>query len=541
MQSEFDVIVVGAGAGGGVAAGVLAEAGKTVLVLDRGRALGINAVPRDHLRNHRISQYGYNTETPAQLAGRPRVAVNVLGREEVVSPENGGYGYNASVLGGGTLVYGAQAWRFLPDDFRMASRYGVPEGSSLADWPISYEDLEPFYDKVEWEMGVAGSPHVLSGKRERDFPMPPVALNLSGQTLKCGADQLGWPTGPVPLLINTVPYNGRGACIGCGMCVGFSCPTDAKVGSQNTMIPRALKTGRCTLTTGATVASLVTENGKVVGVRYFKDDKEHVARAKTVVLAAAAIETARLLLNSRTDREPNGIGNNSDHVGRHIQGHYYPGAIGLFDDVVQDGVGPGVSISTLKFNHNNPGIVGGGMLANEFVKLPIIFQKNCWQPGVPRWGIEAKRYMRHAYTRAMHVQGPVQEIPSANGRVTVDSSRRDRFGIPVPRLSGTQHESTVDVGQFMQKRAEDWLRASGAKEIWSWAPPLFLSHGQHQAGTTRMSDDPKNGVVDRHCRVHGHDNLFVADGGPHVTNAGLNPVLTILALAWRTAEFIAGN
>lgn len=542
-QTDFDFIIVGAGAGGGVAAGVLAEAGKSVLVLDRGRHLTREQVTLDHLRNHRLSQYGLNTESDEDLQGRPRVMIDSRGQRRIIpDPHFGEYGYNASVVGGGTLVYGAQAWRFVPEDFRMASTYGVPEGSSLADWPIGYDDLAPYYDKVEWEMGVAGDAqqHKLGAPRTRAFPMPATPDNPSRLLLQKSANQLGWDTGPVPLLINTVPYNGRAACGQCGMCVGFACPTDGKTGSQNTMLPRAIATGRCVLTPGATVERLlVDKRGRVIGVSYFIDGvlTKRTAHARSIVLACSAIETARLLLNSPTDREPHGIGNNSDQVGRHLQAHYYQGAHGLFDEIVQDGVGPGVTIATLQHLHHNPGIVGGGMLANEFVKLPIIFFKGSIPPDVPRWGLKAKHFMRDNFRRTLHVQGPIQEIPSAEGRVSIDRDVRDKYGLPVARFSGTQHAESVRVGRFLRDRAEEWLRASGAKRIWSWAADRpYLSNGQHQSGTCRMGNDPATSVVDSTCRVHGHDNLFVADGSPHVTNGGLNPVLTILALAWRTAE-----
>lgn len=547
-QLDYDVIIIGAGAGGGVAAGVLAEAGKSVLILDRGAAHERRDVTLDHLRNHRLAQYGYNTETARDLEGRPRVFVDSSGKRHVLNdPLSPGYGYNASLVGGGTVVYGAQAWRFLPKDFRMASTYGVPEGSSLADWPISYDDLAPYYDKVEWEMGISGdgSRHKLAGWRERDFPMPPIHESTGGHILRKAAEQLGWDTGPVPLLINSTNYNGRPACMKCGMCVGFSCPNDSKTGSQNTMLPRAFKTGRCTLVPHATAERLVTDHrGKVTGVAYVIDDASGITRktvhAKAVVIACGASETARLLLNSQTDQEPNGIGNNSDQVGRHVQAHYYQGAHGLYDDIVQDGVGPGVTISTLQHAHDNPGIVGGGMIANEFIKLPIIFYKGSFAPGVPRWGLAAKEFMRDYYRRTIHVQGPIQEIPAADGRISIDADVRDKYGLPVARLSGTQHHESIKAGHFLRDKAIEWLQATGAKKTWGWAASTpHLSVGQHQAGTTRMGNDPATSVTDAYCRVHSHDNIFIADGSPHVTNGPLNPVLTILALAWRTAEHAA--
>jgi choline dehydrogenase-like flavoprotein len=538
---EYDAIVVGAGAGGGVVACVLAEAGRRVLLLERGRSLSYAEVPRDHLRNHRLSVHGHNTGP--ELDGNPRVFVEPNGDARTVPPHHGAWSNNAMCVGGGTRVWGAQAWRFLPQDFRMASEYGVPEGSSLADWPLTYEELAPHYDRVEWEIGVSGDGAAagLRWRRARDYPMPPVPDNPQRLLLRAGATRLGLNTLPVPLAINTVPRAGREACVRCNMCPGFACPSDAKNGTHNTVIPRALATGGCDLVTGAVVERVVTnDQGRVTGVAYLRKGSGGIERttatARAVVVSCGAIETARLLLNSASQMHPRGLGNHSDHVGRNLQGHYYPTAHGFMPDPVNDNLGPGVSIATCDFNHGNPGVIGGGMLANDFIETPLFFWKQARPPWVPAWGEENKRWMREKYRRWVEVKGPVHEIPSPEARVTVDPSVRDRWGLPVARLSGTTHPETVRTAEFMRERAVEWLRASGAEEV--WAPPitLRLSAGQHQAGTCRMGDDPRTSVTDRWGRVHGHDNLFVADGSLHVTNGGFNPALTIMALAYRTAE-----
>lgn len=537
MTTRYDVIIVGAGAGGGVAAGVLAEAGKKVLLIERGREMSFEDVGRDHLRNQRLSQYGHNVGPDVE--GNPRT----LEDGRVVRPHEPGYQNNAAAVGSGTRVYGAQAWRFMPQDFRMASIYGVPEGSSLADWPITYEDVEPFYERVEWEMGVCGDHQAMTHlpAYQKPYPMPPLSATLQAQTHRRGLAALGWQTLPVPLLINSVPYNDRPACIRCQHCVGFACPVDAKNGTQNTMIARARQSGNCTLVTGAMVERITVDSGgRVTGVAYFASDGQHVeVQAEVVVLSAGAVETARLLLNSTTPQEPRGIGNNADQVGRSLQGHYYPRAVGLFPDPVQDWQGPGASTATCQFNHGNEGIVGGGMLADEFIVLPVIFWKRLLPPDLPRWGAANKQFMRDNYRRVNDIAGPVQEIPHPDARVTLDPKVKDRFGLPVAHFSGATHPETVRVAEFMLQKAVQWQQAAGAVKVWTNTPRLGLSGGQHQAGTCRMGDDPATSVVDRWCRVHGHDNLFIADGSVHVTNGGFNPVLTIMALAWRTADHLA--
>ena len=538
---HYDAIVIGAGAGGGVAAGVLAAAGKRVLLLERGHNLSFEQVGRDHLRNQRLSYYGHNAGP--DIVGNPRVFED-FGGDHLVVPHNGNYLGNAAAVGGGTRVYAGQAWRFMPQDFRMASEYGIPDGSSLADWPIGYDDLAPYYQQAEWEIGVCGDDAQMAHlpKYEKPYPMQPMDVTLQGQTMRRGAAALGWKTNPVPLLINSAEYNGRPGCIHCQHCVGFACPVDAKNGTQNTLIARGLASGNLMLVSEAMVERItVSDAGHVTGVAYFAGDQRLEASTEVVIVSGGAIESARLLLNSTSQREPHGLGNNRDQVGRHLQGHYYPGAIGLFPDEVQDNMGPNVTTATCQFNHGNDGIIGGGMLADDSTLLPIIFWKRKLPPDLPRWGAAAKNFMRENYLRVADITGPVHEIPMAEARVTIDQQVRDKYGIPVGHLSGTTHPETVRTATFMNARARDWLRASGAVKVWGDPPPLRLSGGQHQAGTCRMGDDPQTSVTDRWGQVHGHDNLFVMDASVHVTNGGFNPVLTIMALAFRAAGHLVEN
>ncbi|GIQ67182.1 FAD-binding protein [Xylanibacillus composti] len=541
LRDKYDAVVVGAGAGGSVAAAVLAESGMRVLVVERGSWLRYNQIAGDHLRNHRLSKYGHNTGP--DLEGHPRTILTDDGERTTV-PFEGDYHNNAMTVGGGTRVYGAQAWRFLPDDFRMATRYGIPEGSSLSDWPIRYEDLEPYYDRAEWEVGVSGdgSAHSRLGQRQRPYPMPPLSRTLEAERLAEGAAKLGWEVGPVPLLINSVERDGRAACVRCGQCVGFACPTDSKNGGHNTMLVRALATGNCDLICDTMVERIDTEAGKhATGVRLVQEaggsiQRRHI-RAGHVVVAAGAIESARLFLNSASDAEPDGIGNRSGHVGRHLQGHVYSGAYGLFDEPVQDGLGPGVSIATFHFAHGNGnGIVGGGFLANEFTRLPLVHWYRALAPGAKRWGIAGKETMRETFLRTSQIQGPIQEIPTGESRVRLSPAVKDRFGLPVVQLSGKVHPASSRAAAMLGEQAEKWLWASGAKQVWRTTPNSGLSGGQHQAGTLRMGNDPATSVTDPTGRVHGYDNLWVCDGSVHVTNGGVNPVLTILALAFRTAD-----
>ena len=544
---HYDAVVVGAGAGGGVAACVLAEAGMRVLLVERGRWWNAGDVRRDHLRSHRLALgYGSPLEPPA--AWHPRVFAGPAG-DTVVLPTDPRWHNNAMMVGGGTRLYGAQAWRFSPEDFRMASTYGVPGGSSLADWPISYEDLEADYHRAEWELGVSGDPsgNAYAGPRRGGYPMPPLPPNGTAAPLLAGASVLGINTSPVPLLINSTPYNGRGACIQCGACVGFGCPGDFKNDTRNTMIPRAVATGRCDVLTGTQADRVTTDaDGRVTGVALVAQVAGETVRreitANRVVLGAGAIETARLLLNSPSRRETHGLGNNHDMVGRNLQGHVYAGALAVFDQPVQDCAGPGPSIATNDYRHHNDGVVGGAMIANDFVPMPLFLYTVGSALGLmPSWGAPGKQAMRHLYPRTVLMMGPVQEVPNPESRVTLDPGVRDHFGVPVARLSGALHPEDRKTAAFISERVIEWAEASGAGRVVPlvFAPADGPSGGQHQAGTCRMGGDPATSVTDSWGRVWGHDNLHIVDGSLHVTNGGVNPVLTILALAYRVSRRLA--
>ena len=534
-----DAVVIGAGAGGGVIAKELACAGLRVVLLERGRWVTAWDDGKDDLRNQRTSVLGAPFGPDDER--NPRVAVDRRGRELVVLASDGAYSNNAACVGSGTVSYGAMAWRYMAQDFRMKSIYGCPAGSTLDDWPITYDDLEPFYEKAEWEMGVSGdvAPDPFHAPRRRGLPMPPLPPNREYEILKPAALRKGWHPFDIPMLRNSVPYNGRGPCMRCRWCVGFACEVNAKNGTQNTVIPTALATGLCELRTDAMAKEIVLDaRGHATAVTYYNADNHlQTQPARLVVVSAGAIETARLLLNSKSRLHPNGLGNRYDWVGRNLQGHAYPRAVGLFDHDTYDDVGPGASIAICDFNHNNPGLRGGAMLANEFIRLPIQFT-GMTPPDTPRWGRANKDYMRQFYRRSIAVMGPVQEMPVFEARAQLDPRVKDFWGIPVARLSGGRHPHSVEVARAVVVKAAEWLEAAGAIRIWTSVPGMELSGGQHQAGTCRMGNDPRTSVVDRNCRIHDADNIYLADASVHVTNGGFNPALTILANAYRVAAAI---
>ena len=538
-MKKVDAVVIGAGAGGGIVAKELAVAGLNVVLLERGKWNTPADCRKDDLRNQRTSILGNNSGPEDE--GNPRVIVDLQGRERIVAPSQPGYSNNAACVGGGTLTYGAMAWRFHAKDFQMRSTYGTPEGSTLDDWPITYDDLEPFYEKAEWEIGVSGddSNNIFKGPRRRPLPMPPLPPTREYTLLKAAANRLKLHPFDIPMLRNSVPYNGRPGCMRCRWCVGFACEVNAKCGTQNTVIPTALATGHCELRTDAMTKEIVIDGrGRAAGVAYFDENNRLQQQlADLVVVCGGAVESARLLLNSKSARFPAGLGNRYDWVGRNLQGHTYTGAFGYFEEDVYDDLGPGAGIAISDYNHGTPGLRGGGALCNEFIRLPI-HMIGMLPPGTPRWGKAHKDAMRKYYRHTIAVQGPTQEMPVFDSRVEVDARVKDRWGIPVARISGDKHPHTIEIGRAMAGRAEEWLKEAGAAQTWKKLPGRGTSGGQHQAGTCRMGSDPKTSVVDRNCKVHDVDNVFVADASVHVTNGGFNPVLTIMANAYRVSEYM---
>ena len=539
-MKRVNAVIVGAGAGGGIAAKELSTAGLSVVLLERGKWYTANDCRKDDLRNQ--SSIVLGCAFGPEDKGHPRVWVDANGVPQTVVPSDGGKYQNvAACVGGGTLSWGAQAWRFMPQDFKMRSTYGAPPGSSLEDWPISYDDLEPFYEKAEYEIGVSGdySPDPFHGPRRRPLPMPPLPSTLEFSILEPAAKRLGLHPINIPMSRNSVPYNGRGPCMRCRWCDGYICETDAKNGTQNTVIPVALNTGNCELRTECMVKEILTDDrGRARGVAYFDADGHLQEQlADIVVVSASATESARLLLNSKSRLFPDGLGNRYNLVGRNLQGHQYTGATGYFDFDTYDDVGPGACIAICDYNHGNPGLRGGAMLANEFIRLP--YQAVDMPPNGVRWGKAHKDFMRKAYRRTIKIMGPTQEMPVFDSRVQLDPSVKDFWGVPVAQLSGHQHPHTLEIAGVMAAKAEAWLKEAGAIQTWRSVPGNGVSGGQHQAGTCRMGYDPKTSVVDSWCRVHDTDNLYVIDGSVHVTNGGFNPALTILANAYRASAHLA--
>ncbi len=522
---HYDFVVVGSGAGGGTFAGIAAVAGAKVLVVERGPLLVTPG--NDHLANQRLSVYGHNAGPDAT---QYRIVDN-----RITLPWDPDFQANAAMFGGGTQVYGAQAWRFHPNDFKMATHYGIPDGSSLADWPIDYTEIEPWYAVAERMIGVSGAAESMQHLPtfSTDYPMPPVACGRPGEVLRKGIAKLGWRSCTVPLAINSLPYDNRPACQQCEECVGFACNVNAKNGSHNTWLMRGQKSGNLDLLPDTVVTRINHMSGVVKSISI----ASHVSgiaeiSCNNLICSAGAIETARLLLAS-------GIRN--PHLGCHLQGHVYTGVTGLFDETIRDGKGPGPTHAVTEFLHENDGIIGGGMLADDFVMTPITYWKRHRPAGVPAYGHGAKTWVKDTYSRVLDIKGPIQDIPSPNCQVRLSSTDVDSFGVPVVELSGHTHPESLRASRFMHDKARMLMFSCGAIDVWGEPQrgPL-RSAGQHQAGTCRMAEHESLGVVDPNQKLFGFQNIHVCDASVHVTNGTFNPVLTIYALSHRLASHLTG-
>jgi choline dehydrogenase-like flavoprotein len=538
VERHYDAIVIGTGPGGGAAAEVLAQAGKRVLLVERSRQKTNAELRGDHLHGKRNAVY---RPTAGPGAGHPRVIEDADGREIVVDGDGDGhrYGLNAMLPGGGTRIWQAMSWRFMPEDFRMATTYGVPEGSSLADWPIGYDDLEPFYSRAEHKLGVSAEQGGLTSRTRRsaDYPMPPIATEPAREVLGAAANRLGLSWGPAPLGINSVPRDGRAACVRCFQCIGHACPVNAKNGSQNTVIPRAIATGNCDLLLDAQ-AVRITETAGGATVTIMADassaPRELSVSADVIVVSAGAIETPRLLLAS-------GLGN--DQLGRNLHAHHSSMVAGIADREIKTYQGPGHSVATLDHAHSGDTPWGGGVLFDLNQMLPLTSAAMAPQFGAAPWGADHKRWMRDDRSRILGIFCMGQDTPVPTSRVTLSPSVRDRWGMPAAAFRKDLHWSTIELADALAGHGMDWLRAAGIEDVIRLGAKqaVVSAAGEHSVGTARMGDDPASSACDRFGKVHGASRVYVCDGSLHPTNGGVNPALTILANAFRVAEHLAAN
>ena len=550
QQKTYDVCIVGSGAGGGMAASVLTQAGADVIVLEAGG-------PWDNTKDSAMLTWPYDTaRRGASSRERPFGEFDaciggwdIEGEPYTRAPGTRFDWWRARMVGGRTNHWGRISLRFGPRDFRHKSVDGLGD-----DWPISYDDVKPYYDRVDRLVGIFGSKEGLPNEPDGIF-LPPPRPRCYELLVKQACDRLAITCIPSRLSILTRPLHGRPACHYCGQC-NRGCRSNSNFTSTNVLIAPALATGKLTLVTNAMAREVTLDKtGRVTGVAYVDktDGSDRHARARVVVLAASACESARLLLNSKSSLFPNGLANSSGVAGKYLTDTTGTDMAGFIPRLA-DGV-----------PHNEDGV--GGMhlympwwLDNAKLDFPRGYHIEVWgghdqpsagfmggiesYPGGGGYGKDLKDMYRRYYGAAVGFSGRGEQIPNEDCYCEIDPDTVDRWGIPVLRFHWKWSDHEVRQVKHMHETFQALIHAMGGTPLWA-APGADEQYGIapggriiHELGGTRMGDDPKTSVLNRWCQAHDVRNLFVTDGGPFVSQADKNPTWTILALAWRTSEYI---
>jgi gluconate 2-dehydrogenase alpha chain len=559
---KTDVVIVGVGAAGGILAAELGKAGMRVIGLERGPRLTTeDFTPHDELRFFQRQDLRPDVKRQP-VTWRP----NANTRAEPLSTL--GYGNQA---GGGTVHYGAVSWRLHEDDFRARShtieRYGaaaIPEDSSLADWPLSYADLEPYYDRAEYELGVSGKAgnvqgnkidggNVFEAPRHRDYPLPPLRDDQSGVIFHGTAAKLGYHPFPTPRAILSQDYNGRPGCTYCGFCQAFGCHVGAKSSILVTKLPEADATGNFKLITGAMCYRVNSDNsGRVTGVSYYgPGGSDNTIEAELVILSPFIYDNTRLLLLSKTDKFANGLANSSGQVGKHLTAHMMPNVFVAFDDrYLNVFMGPSAQKHTIddfnadNFDHGGVGFIRGSQISIGTISVqggPIGTTTFNPPPGIPRWGAAYRDYLATYYARQAAMVAQTENLPYPDQTIDLDPNLHDQWGLPAPRLTyDWRRPNELARVEFMMRKMEELGHAMGAAHVWR-APLGAGAPGAHHEGGTRMGSDPKTSVVNRYGQSWDIPNLFIIGSSTFPSMSGHNPTLTIQALAYMSADAIVNR
>ena len=553
-----DVVVVGLGAAGGVAVLPLALAGLKVAGIEAGTWMDPRSFRSDEIHNNVRHQV---TSTPKAQLECPTVREDRSQRAQRAP-----FHQMMNAIGGTSIHYWAQSWRLKPWDFKTRSeivtRYGasaIPRGSTLEDWPLSYDELEPYYDRIEYEIGVSGKAgniqgrldprgNVYEGPRQREYPMPPLRETEFTGHMMAAAQKLGWKPFRPPAAINSQPYQGRAGCAYHGYCDRGGCHISAKNSTAVTTLPRALKTRHLTIFDRAQVTRIVVSNdGRAAGVRYIRDRKEYFQPAKIVLLASYTYENVRLLLLSKSPAYPNGLSSNHGQVGKHYFGHWTDavGALFPFDVNLWYGTpAQGVTVDDWAddhYDHSAAGFVGGTTLHLRTERHPIEAADSVTFGRAPLWGAGWKEFVRQNAARYATSYLQTSSFPYETSFLDLDMDVRDPLGDPVCRITtGGIKPNEQSAAMFGQTKMEEWFRAAGAVETVKTVPtgPGLSTHAY---GGTRMGDDPETSVVNRWGFSHEVSNLGILGASTMGTSGARNPTLTVQALAWRTAEYLVKN
>jgi choline dehydrogenase-like flavoprotein len=540
----YDVCIVGSGAGGGVMAQQLSAAGIDVVVLERGRHMN----PGDFMQQDELSNM-----IRQDFFARDYLETQREDSSQTAKP--GKYSLLAQTVGGSTAHWGSWCWRFRPDELRVLSTEGAIEGANLADWPIGYAELEPYYTIAEQALGIAGTAgaNPFEGPRSGVYPNPPHVYRPASRLIEAGAKKMKLHPFPIPMAINSQVYGDRAKCMNGAFCAGFGCPINAKASTLAIHIPAALATGRCELRTNSRAVEVTLDaNGRARGVRYLvgegSDEKnqEREVRARQVILAGGSIASAQLLLQSRSARFPNGLANKSDQVGRNLMCHVFAVTNFEMQGIANSFAGPPGNIAVDDFHASDRkrGFARGAVIAEAIESMPIssglkagnYLSQDKLGNNKRAWGKPLRDYLG----RFPHIGGLIaigEDLPVADNRVDLDPTHRDSAGQPLPRITHKRHANDIKLARYFEQRMSDIASAGGALKTWNTDYTPIKTGSGHIMGTCRMGDDPARSVLDRWCRTHDVDNLWVVDGSFFPTSGGYNPTLTIFANSYRVAHY----
>ena len=520
------VLIIGAGASGGAFAWSIADAGMSVLCLEQGPWMKQSDYPTNNL--------DWESRAATEFSPNP----NIRGLERDYPVNEAGTPIKPlmfNAVGGSTILWAAHFPRFTPRDFRVRSDDGVAD-----DWPIDYDTLEPFFALNDQMMGVSG----LAGDPAyppHEPPLPPLPLGATGNTLARGFERLGWHWWPSDSAIISRDYNDREACINLGPCTS-GCSHGAKASTDITYWPVAERKG-VELRTGCRVREItVGEDGLADGVLYYDEDGTlQEQKAEIVVVACNGIGTPRLLLNSASERHPDGLANSSGLVGKNLMFHPYAMIRGVFDQPLE-GKGPGgCSIWSHEFYETDTsrGFVRGYSYEATRGLAPATGALFGAANGRIPWGPGHHEAYAELYDHTAGMVAITEDLPDESNTVTLDPELTDSDGIPSPKIDYTLSENSRRMLDHAVDRGREILEAAGATE--TFADPLLRQAGWHLMGTARMGTDPTASVVNEWGRAHDVKNLFIIDGSIFVTAAGVNPTSTIQALALYVADSIKRN
>lgn len=556
MRIETEICIIGSGAGGGPIAHTLSHAGKKVLVLEKGPWLNEEDFSKDEISVCRRSGY-----TPNLADERHVLETKHKDHWDAKSTHDSGRDFwNGNLVGGSSNLMSGYFHRLKPNDFNLLTSYGPIEGANVADWPIEYSDLEPYYAQTEKVVGVSGkvvSHQFLEPRSTPDYPYPPLTENFITQKIDAACNVLGYTSLPTARAIISQPKDERNPCYLSNYCGSYGCSSGAKGSARAALLNPALTTGNLTIQANAKVYKLETDaKGKVVAAHFYNEKNESVSVvAKIFVVACQAIESARLLFMSKGDQHPNGIGNNTNQLGKNLI--FSAGGVGHgefpYDHFSSEEAdllksrGTFVNRSLQEWYEINDdqfnGKAKGGTVdflwkhANPIARSIRLK----WGKKGLVWGEDLQKKMRHYFTKERHLTFEVFNdwLPTDNCFVKLDEEVVDKWGDPVAKVRLGYHPHDLRVGKYIAEKTEQVLKEMGAVRIRSsvsGSPPANLV-----AGGCRFGNDPATSVLDKNCKVHDCDNLYVTDASFMPTGGSVPYTFTIYANSFRVAQKILEN